>query len=632
MGGDGRPHWLSRFHEDDWPAFESFPVFLAQVWHHLGLPEPTEAQYEIAHRLQHGADSVELELMTEAEALAILNAPREDIIRAFRGIGKSYITAAFVLWRLMRNPRDEKVLVVSATSSKATEFVDQVKALIETMPLLSFLRGGKRDQAWRFDVAGASNSQSHSVKAVGIFGQTTGSRATCIVADDIEIKDNSRTPEARQRLVDATRDFDAIAKTEHGKGDQFFLGTPQTEESIYNTKVRDQGFSCYTIPARWPTPEKRKGYEIKREDGTKIDILAEYLKAKSARGVLRPGQITDARFGDEELAKQEAKGKSFFALQYQLDTSLSDAERYPLKLSDLVVMPIGPHKAPIVVQWGRDKDRRNARDDLPNLGFTGDQWWGPLFIDPEWRPYAGRVLYCDPAGRGGDELAWAIVYELNGTLYLPRVHGIAGDPEKAMQQMAEEAKAHQVNVIEIEPNFGQGMFSAAFQPILQKVWPGDKKLERLVRAEGGGFTRQVLGQAGGCTILESEWAKGQKEARILDTLEPVVTTHRLVVSEEVAQDETLCYQWTRLTRERNSLSHDDRIDAVAGAVAHFMRSMEGDQLQAAAEQLAHEKDAQVEEFLQLVDEANVSVAQFGRSLSSRVMKSRQGGTAIQVVF
>src|SRR5690606_612620 len=58
-------------------------------------------------------------LLSEEEALALFNQPREDIIRAFRGLGKSYITAAFVIWRLMRNPRDEKVLVVSATGGKA---------------------------------------------------------------------------------------------------------------------------------------------------------------------------------------------------------------------------------------------------------------------------------------------------------------------------------------------------------------------------------------------------------------------------------------------------------------------------------------------------------------------------------
>ena len=65
-----------------------------------------------------------------------------------------------------------------------------------------------------------------------------------------------------------------------------------------------------------------------------------------------------------------------------------------------------------------------------------------------------------------------------------------------------------LSVLEVEPNFGQGMWVAAFQPILAKFWA-----------------------KGGATVQESEWAKGQKEVCIIDTLEPVLTQHRLVVAE-----------------------------------------------------------------------------------------------------
>jgi len=33
------------------------------------------------------------------------------------------------------------------------------------------------------------------------------------------------------------------------------------------------------------------------------------------------------------------------------------------------------------------------------------------------------------------------------------------------------------------------------------------------------------------------------------------------------------YQLTHITRDRGALTHDDRVDAVAGAVAHFQRAM-----------------------------------------------------------
>jgi hypothetical protein len=74
---------------------------------------------------------------------------------------------------------------------------------------------------------------------------------------------------------------------------------------------------------------------------------------------------------------------------------------------------------------------------------------------------------------------------------------------------------------------------------------------------------------------------GQKEKRIIDTLEPVMAQHRLIVDRDLIQrdydsvahlpvDEAfqyrLFYQMTRITRDRKSVPHDDRIEAVAGAV------------------------------------------------------------------
>lgn len=587
---DGKPHWEYRFPEEVWPAFEEFPVFLALVWDHLGLPDPTKAQLEVAHRLQYGADTAEWENLTEDERIVLLSEPREDIIRAFRGMGKSYITSAFAIWRLMRNPRDEKILVVSATGNKSKEFVDQTKGILESMPLVQWLLDGpresggrRRDMADKFDVSGASLSQSFSVKAAGLTGQITGSRATCLIADDIEIEGNSKTEEARQRILNVVRsDFVPITKTEHGKGDIYFLGTPQTEESVYNVLVVEMSFRCITIPVRYPTPDKLKNYELKTNDGTYVNILAPYLRTLHDSGELRHGKPTDTRFTEDELIKIESKGRATFALQYMLDTSLSDAERYPLKQFDLVVFASNPAKAPITIQWGRHSDRKNVITDIPNLGFSGDHLLRPLFFDEEWRGYDGSVLFVDPSGRGKDETAWAIVKTLNGMFFLMHVGGFSGDPTEAMERLALDAKRFNVNVIEVEPNYGQGMWVAAFAPILQRVWPG------------------------GCTVQESEWAKGQKEVRIIDTLEPVMTQHRLVVSEELlradskAEDRnySLLYQLTHITKDRGCLAHDDRIDAVAGAVAHFQRSMSMDVDQAKKAMMEHEWEEEIQDFLE----------------------------------
>ena len=584
---DGKPHWKATYPKELHPTFEDFRNFLFFAWEHPGLPEPTEAQYQIAHRLQHGFDNTE---RTET-----LRGPREDIIRCFRSLGKSYITSAYAIWRLMRNPRDEKIMVVSATGSKSKEFVAQTKGILESMPLVQGLLEGprasgatRRDMADQFDVAGASLSQSYSVAARGITGQITGSRATLLVADDIEVERNSLTEDARQRLIRIVQnDFVPITKTEHGKGDIIFLGTPQTEESIYNVLVREMGFRCYTIPVRYPEADKLKNYLLTHTDsGKEIDILASYLRSRFDENTLGHGDSTDTRFGDEELMQIESKGRSAFALQYMLDTSLSDAERYPLKQHDLVVMSLSPMKAPLTCQWGRHNDKNNYISDIPNLGFSGDHFLRPLFVDSEWEPYESKVLFVDPSGRGADETAWAVVSVLNGIMYLLDVGGFNGDPTEAMARIAVAAKKFDVQTVEVEPNYGQGMWIAAFQPILSEVW------------------------AGGCTVVESEWAKGQKEVRIIDTLEPVLTQHRLVIDEALARREaraddhkySLLYQLSHITRDRGSLKHDDRLDALAGAVSHYMRSMSQDVDEAARGVVRQRMDEEIEDFVDYMEQ------------------------------
>lgn len=560
-------------------VYDDFKVFLALVWSHLGLPAPTPAQLRIADRLQGR------HVPGEDPALGVA-----DIIMAFRGIGKSYITAAFVLWRLLRNPRDEKILVVSASSPKAKEFVAQVKSVLMTMSLLEHLRPseGQRNQADRFDVAGASISQSPSLKAAGITGQITGSRATLIVADDVEIPDNSRTEDARMLLLAKLNEFDAIAETakydDEGnliapKGDVVFLGTPQSLESIYRNLITTRGFGCFCIPARKPTADKRDNYLFRRQDGTVIDILDPYIDEMEGDWV----PTDPKRFTEEDLRNRESRGRSWFLLQYMLDTSLSDAERYPLKQFDLMVMGTSKDKAPVTLSWGRHTDDKNLVKDVPNIGFSGDHLMRPLMVDPEWRPYDQSILWVDPAGRGADECAYAIIKALNGVLYVVEVGGHRGDVQEGMHLIATRAKEHDVRNIQIEPNYAAGVWIEAFRPVMHKVWPDGPGAE------------------------EGVWSNTQKEHRIIDTLEPVMNTHRLVIDEAALRADlklaskdqaySLIYQLTHITRDKGALKHDDRLDALAGGVSAMQRILGVDNQQSWENLKKEELDDLLEDFV-----------------------------------
>ena len=80
---------------------KDFRNFLFICWKHLNLPDPTPVQYDIATFLQ--------------------NKPKRGVIEAFRGVGKSYITSAFVCHTLLLDP-EYKVLVVSASKVRSDDF------------------------------------------------------------------------------------------------------------------------------------------------------------------------------------------------------------------------------------------------------------------------------------------------------------------------------------------------------------------------------------------------------------------------------------------------------------------------------------------------------------------------------
>ncbi len=542
---------------DDELIRKDFRNFLYLIWKYLRLPDPTPLQYEIADYLQE--DGI-----------------FRRIIEGFRGVAKSWITAAYVLWRLYIDP-DYKFLVVSASKQRANNFSTFTRMLIREVPFLQHLQAHdhQRDSNVAFDVGLALPDQAPSVMSVGVFGQLTGTRANEIIADDVEVPNNSGTQDLREKLLKTVLEFEAIIKP---GGRITFLGTPQTEESIYN-KLRERGYDCRIWPARYPA----KG-NFKKYNGQLAKSIMEAV-LRDSKLVGKPTEPT--RFTELDLLQRETSyGKSGFALQFMLDTSLSDTERYPLKLSDLIVTSLNTDKAPVSVAWGSSPEYQIK--ELANIGFTGDRWYKPLFVDKDWIEYEGSVMAIDPAGRGTDELGYAVVKQLHGTLFVTATGGLKGGySDENLIKLAKVAKEQKVNYIVIEANFGDGMFAKIFTPVLAKYHP--------------------------CTVEEVKHSV-QKEKRIVDTLEPAMNRHRLVFDISVVQEDlkiatneeegainySLFYQLTRLTRDRGSLKHDDRLDALAIAVAYWVESMARDEERAAKEHRERVFEAELENFMEHV--------------------------------
>ena len=529
---------------------EDFKLFLQALWGQLELPTPTRAQYAIADYLQHG--------------------PKRLQIQAFRGIGKSWITGAFVLWTLFKDP-EKKIMIISASKERADNMSIFLQKLIIETPWLSHLQPKSDDSRWSrisFDV-NCSPHQAPSVKSVGITGQLTGSRADLMILDDIEVPGNSMTEMMREKLLQLCTEAESIL-TPKDDSRIMYLGTPQTVFTVYR-KLAERNYRPFVWPARFP--RSLANYE---------GLIAPQLQEDIDQGAEK-WQVTDPdRFNDEDLIEREAAmGRSNFMLQFMLDTSLSDAEKFPLKMADLIVTSVNPTTAPESIIWCSDP--QNVIRDAPTVGLPGDYFYSPMQLQGDWGDFSETICSVDPSGRGSDETAAAYLSQRNGILYLHEMRAYRdGYSDTTLLDILKGCSKYNVTKLVIETNFGDGIVAELFK-------------KHLVNTKQGIDVEEVR-------------ANVRKEDRIIDTLEPVLNQHRLVVDRSVIDWDyasnkqappeerllyMLFYQMSRMCREKGAVKHDDRLDCLAQGVKYFTDVL----AISAQEQIAFRRN---EEFLDLL--------------------------------
>ena len=532
---------------------DDFKLFLQALWTQLDLPNPTRAQYAIADYLQHG--------------------PKRLQIQAFRGVGKSWITGAFVLWTLFNNA-EKKIMIISASKERADNMSIFLQKLIIETPWLSHMRPKSDDSRWSrvsFDI-NCSPHQAPSVKSVGITGQLTGSRADLMILDDIEVPGNSMTELMREKLLQLCTEAESIL-TPKEDSRIMYLGTPQTTFTVYK-RLAERSYKPFVWPARYP--RKTTNYE---------GLLAPQLVEDIDNGAEK-WDVTDDRFDNEDLIEREASmGRSNFMLQFMLDTSLSDADKFPLKCADLVVTSVNPKSAPESVVWCSDP--QNVIKDLPIVGLPGDYFYSPMQLQGDWDSYSETICSIDPSGRGTDETTAAYISQRNGFLYLHEMRAYRdGYSDTTLLDILKGCKKFNVTKLVIETNFGDGIVSELFRKHLQQ-------------------TNQRID-------VEEVRATVRKEDRIIDSLEPVLNQHRLIIDRSVVEwdfksnpDEApekrlmymLFYQMSRMCREKGAVKHDDRIDCLAQGVQYFTDALGISAQEAIKERKRMEWNAMIEEML-----------------------------------
>jgi len=530
-----------------------FPYFFCYILRELGLAEvPTKQQLRICDWQENG--------------------PSRQITVGFRGVAKSTIAAARALHRLRIDPFNEKVLIPGSTAEKALEITTFMARCIRDIDILRCLepRNDGRSSTRAFDVGPAVVDQSPSVRAVGILSPSlTGKRCTIAIPDDIETLNNSITPLKQERLAAAVTELEAILKPDEGQELPRmiqFLGTPHLETSLYLRLVRERNYSIRYWPARYPDPSDADQWDC--YEGHIDPVMAAEVEEDPSL----VGQPTDPeRFGHEELLGREMRmTRASVQLQFQLNCRLSTLDRYPIRLGDLIVLPLDGKALPEVVAWSSGTEYRIQ--SIPCVGLGADRYYHSPAVIQGWLPQEETwrcVLAIDPSGRGSDELAWAVVAELNGNLFVLESGGTTrGYEEEVLVHLANVAKRWKVNYVIPEPNYGDGMFAALLKPVMLRIWP--------------------------CTVEEPPRSAGQKEKRIVDVLGPLSQQHRLVFNSELVQKDwngaerdpdtghqrSLMYQMSRITADRGCLTYYDRIDALAIGCSWFVEAAAQDQVKA----------------------------------------------------
>lgn len=521
--------------------YKHFVDFMHDGMNELGF-SATEIQDEIAEYIEYGPPSL--------------------MVQAQRSQAKTTVAALFAVWSLIHQPH-WRVLIISAGGTQANEISTLIVRIIMSMDVLECLRpdkmAGDRTSVEHFDVHHSIKGldKSPSVACVGIESNLQGKRADILLADDVESAKNSQTPVQRAKLLHLTKDFASICQS----GRIIWLGTPQTMDSIYNS-LPSRGVIVRIWPGRHPTPKQRELYGNRLAPSIASRLAADPTLGEGGGILMNQGKPIDpALLGEEALQRKELdQGEAYFQLQHMLNTSLSDALRYPLKTSNLVVMQTDQTNFPLTLVRGMQSSHMREFTVCDNA-FT---MMAPHDISVESGKLQSIWAYIDPAagGANADETAWAIGGFLNSTIWLLSAGGMPGGYDDAkMEHLAKVLSRFKLSGVTIERNLGFGAFRAVFIPILRKYLQCD---------------------------VQDDLVAGQKETRIITTLAPVMGRGSLVIDERVVAEDiettarysssarqsySLFFQMGRMSAVRGALVHEDRLDALEGLVRHYQEDL-----------------------------------------------------------
>ena len=522
-----------------------------------------------------GVSGTPKEVNTERRALS-----NNLCLLALRGWFKTTLMAMYCAYWIYTNP-SINIGYISNSTNTIQALMRDVKALIEQVPELAPFRDvGVYDKKTnstqsKFRTKYAQDKEQ-TLWTAPLKGTATGLRAKLIILDDIEIRDNSNTPEKVADLWSRITEY--LRLVDSGTQQQFLMvGTPWSTESVYYRaclRVDDGGLGMKgrAYPARFPKLDEVPDYK---------GILAPFLLDQMVADESLIGTVTDPeRIKEELLMTQYRADKIEYYMNYMMNPFVKSADNYSFSLEDIgliryrsidnypppFIVDTQPHtKKPELVPFAPNKDCLHLT--TPNLQSTSSY------------RATKRILYIDPSGGGEDETAYCVLASVNGNFVLERVGGyVDGASEATLDALIDVYNSFKteygncIHQVVFEKNFGAGMYRKLFD----------------ARAE-------LLGYA---IPTYDHQVQGHKFQRIQDTLSPVIKGHKFFITEEcvdkdlvdyndsslsmsernVLKQYTFMYQltyfyWSRMMTKTTSpfgvTGHDDRLDAVSSAVLYL---------------------------------------------------------------
>lgn len=485
-------------------------------------------------------------------------------VLAFRGVGKSHlITATVGCYRLFRDPQ-RKVIIRSKNDDEATGNLRLMKVVIQSCWFLAHLvpDAGQTDNTHEMDVRTAIPGKQPSCIAMTIGGMLSGKRAHTIIDDDIEDDNNVVTREARDRLY-----AQYTAAVAWLYPDMAELADP-VEHIVIGT-YKDEEDSLYIRNAEEKTPTRAWPIRYPKADEI-VPYLSPMMRDRLHSRLALPGEpAVPHRFPIEEVAKREER-KTYFRREFMLIAGKGQRQRCPLVLSDLLVMPLHRDQTPTPIMWGeRDANGASTAMPMPTLDRDGACLRRPAFVGQALVPYSSTKAGIDPAGRGDDMIGLAIVSQASNMFFLKHIDGLEGSSAAGHRTATGEYVTGVYDIIATRLR-DHMCREAYFEVNIDSTGAWENMMQAALKRHRLEPNEHPLFPDGWACALTPIRNTGIKEFRIVDTVEPIVSSHRLVVDPscvairglEDMHDE-FQFQFSRIRRERRCLKEDGMLDALA---------------------------------------------------------------------